>query len=42
MDREERIKEEYEIKIDENKLRIKINNKEIIFILFFDYHIINI
>ena len=42
MDREERIKEEYEIKIDDNKLRIKINNKEIIFILFFDYHIINI
>ena len=33
MDREERIKKEYEIKIDDNKLRIKINNDKIIFIL---------
>ena len=27
------IKEEYEIKMDDNKLRIEINNDEIIFIL---------
>ena len=33
MDREERINKEYEIKIDDNKLRIIINNYEIIFIL---------
>ena len=33
MDREEGIKKEYEIKIDDNKLRIRINNDEIIFIL---------
>ena len=33
MDREKRIKKEYEIRIDDNKLRIRINNDEIIFIL---------
>ena len=33
MDREERIKEEYEIRIDDNKLRIEINNDKIIFTL---------
>ena len=33
MDREEGIKKEHEIKIDDNKLRIIINNDEIIFIL---------
>ena len=33
MDKEEKIKKEYEIKIDDNKLRIEINNDEIIFIL---------
>ena len=33
MDKEEKIKREYEMKIDDNKLRIEINNDEIIFIL---------
>ena len=39
----EEIKKEYEMKINDDKLKIEINNNKIIFILIIGiYHIINI